>query len=93
MSLGQEVQDLAGMRDELMQWRQVWDNVKAEIPNLREDNKPLAVAATYALLDAHAKEAIRLLRTIKDEALAHGDTAITGRTQRAVDDFLARISE
>jgi hypothetical protein len=33
-------------------WLQVWDNVKLDVPNLREDNKPLAVAATYALLRA-----------------------------------------
>lgn len=39
---------------EVEMWRQVWDNVKLDVPNLREDNKPLAVAAAYALarLDA-----------------------------------------
>lgn len=39
---------------ELAMWLQVWDNVKLDNPDLREDNKPLAVAACYALLKLEA---------------------------------------
>ncbi len=46
---------------EVEMWRQVWDNVKLDVHNLREDNKPLAVAAAYALARADA-ERYRWLR-------------------------------
>lgn len=39
---------------DLAMWSQVWDNVKLDNPNLREDNKPLAVAACYGLLKLEA---------------------------------------
>ena len=42
-----EVAELRRARDA---WLQVWDNVKLDNPNLREDNKPLAVAACYGLM-------------------------------------------
>lgn len=31
-------------------WEQCWDNIKMHQPGLREDNKPLAVAASYESL-------------------------------------------
>lgn len=46
-SLTAEVAELRRARDA---WLQVWDNVKLDNPNLREDNKPLAVAACYGLM-------------------------------------------
>jgi len=35
--------------EEASRWRQVWDNVHLDVPELRDDNKPLAVAASYEL--------------------------------------------
>lgn len=37
------------LRAALAMWEQVWDNVKLANPDLRSDNKPLAVAACYQL--------------------------------------------
>jgi len=42
--------EVAELRRERDMWLQVWDNVKLDKPNLREDNKPLAVAACYGLM-------------------------------------------
>lgn len=39
-----------GFEKSLSAWEQVWDNVHEHTPDLRADNKPLAVAATYELL-------------------------------------------
>lgn len=50
---------------ELAMWLQVWDNVKLDNPNLREDNKPLAVAATYALLKVKAPQEATGLQPVR----------------------------
>ncbi len=46
--------EVAELRRERDMWSQLWDNVKLDNPTLREDNKPLAVAACYALLKLEA---------------------------------------
>lgn len=42
--------EVAELRREQDMWSQLWDNVKLDNPNLRDDNKPLAIAACYALM-------------------------------------------
>lgn len=44
------VAEVAELRRERDMWSQLWDNVKLDNPNLRDDNKPLAIAACYALM-------------------------------------------
>lgn len=46
-------------------WLQVWDNVRLDKPDLREDNKPLAVAASYALLKIRAERAEAKIKTLE----------------------------
>lgn len=54
------------LKARLAAWEQVWDNVQKDVPDLRSDNKPLAVAATYEL------QRNALLRCGRDaERLAH----------------------
>ena len=42
--------EIERLRAEVALWHQVWDNVALDVPDLRDDNKPLAVAASYELL-------------------------------------------
>ena len=53
----------------LAAWEQVWSNVKRDVPDLRENNKPLAVAATYELQRAALAEKSRDAERLKDVAL------------------------
>ena len=59
---------LAAVTRERDLWLQVWDNVKLDNPDLREDNKPLAVAATYALLTARNAELVKALDEAQRDA-------------------------
>lgn len=58
---------------EVAMWSQVWDNVKVDNPDLRADNKPLAVAATYALLTARNAELVKALERLAQRRDRHHD--------------------
>lgn len=45
-----DADEIERLRAEVALWHQVWDNVALDVPDLRDDNKPLAVAASYELL-------------------------------------------
>ncbi len=42
---------------EIERWNGLWDNVAQDVPNLRSDNKPLAIAASWELLKQRAEAA------------------------------------
>lgn len=48
--LARSMAEVAELRRERDMWSQLWDNVRLDNPNLRDDNKPLAIAACYALM-------------------------------------------
>lgn len=56
-----QAREIEELRALVMAWNEVWDNVRIDVQNLREDNKPLAVAATYELL-RQDRDALRAKR-------------------------------
>jgi hypothetical protein len=53
------------LQDAATQWRGVWDNIARDVPNLRQDNQPLAVAASWELLKRRAEATERDLELLK----------------------------
>lgn len=71
--------EIERLRAEVALWHQLWDNVALDVPDLRDDNKPLAVAASYELLKRDAGR-YRWLRNESLHRLIRGPICIDADT-------------
>jgi hypothetical protein len=80
-------QRIAELEAALLAWEELWKAVnEMEGGNLRQDNKPLAVAASYALLKNHSDSA---LATARKDGYNEGINAAIGKIDPQFDGLIA----
>jgi len=73
---------------EIERWNGLWDNVAQDVPNLRSDNRPLAIAASWELLKQRTEAAEARVRELEAKAdslsqIPGGDNTIYRRLRDA----------